>query len=90
MSGLGSNAGRTVLWLPAAIAIAHAASFLGVVPVDDDFIVYRYARNLLEHGELSFNAGAAPSDSAERPRALITPFFAPNTLRVHQGRSSTP
>ncbi|MEC8495605.1 MAG: hypothetical protein VXZ39_11805, partial [Planctomycetota bacterium] len=62
MSGLGSNAGRTVLWLPAAIAIAHAASFLGVVPVDDDFIVYRYARNLLEHGELSFNAGAAPSD----------------------------
>ena len=62
MNGLGSNAGRIVRWLPAAIAIAHAASLSGVVPVDDDFIVYRYARNLLEHGELCFNEAAAPSD----------------------------
>ena len=62
MNGLGSNAGRLVRWLPAAIAIAHAASLWGVVPVDDDFIVYRYARNLLEHGELCFNEGAAASD----------------------------
>ena len=62
MNGLGSNAGRLVRWLPAAIAIVHAASLRSVVPVDDDPIVYRYARNLLEHGELSFNAGAAVSD----------------------------
>ncbi len=40
-----------------AMAVAHAVALLleGVGPVDDDFIVYRYARNWLETGVLAFN-----------------------------------
>lgn len=29
----------------AVVAVAHAATLWGTGPVDDDYIVYRYARN---------------------------------------------
>lgn len=57
-----TNGGRLVRWLPAAVAIAHVMTLWSVVPVDDDYIVYRYARNLLEHGEYAFNPGGPVSD----------------------------
>ncbi len=41
----------------ALVAAAHAASFIGHGPCDDDFITYRYARNLIEGQGLVFNAG---------------------------------
>jgi len=41
----------------ALVAAAHAASFLGHGPCDDDFITYRYARNLIEGHGLVFNLG---------------------------------
>jgi hypothetical protein len=46
-------------WTPvvAALAAAHALSFLGAGPFDDDFICYRYARNALAGIGLEFNAG---------------------------------
>lgn len=41
----------------ALVAAAHAASFIGHGPCDDDFITYRYARNLIEGHGLVFNLG---------------------------------
>ena len=34
--------------LLATLAVCHALSFAGSGPFDDDFILYRYARNLVE------------------------------------------
>ena len=48
---------RAVPWLAALAAAAHAASFVGHGPCDDDFIAYRYARNLIEGAGLVFNVG---------------------------------
>ena len=44
-------------WLVALVAAAHAATFLGYGPCDDDFIAYCYARNLVEGHGLVFNLG---------------------------------
>ncbi len=41
----------------AALAAAHAATFLGASPLDDEFILYRYAQHLLAGDGLVFNAG---------------------------------
>lgn len=41
----------------ALLAALHAASFLALGPVDDDFIDYRYARHLVEGAGLVFNPG---------------------------------
>jgi hypothetical protein len=47
---------RRLLPLLAGLAAAlHAATFWGYGPCDDDFIVYRYARNLVEGHGLVFN-----------------------------------
>ena len=43
--------------LCAAAAILHAVSYLRAGPVDDDFIVYRFARNLVEGRGLVYNLG---------------------------------
>ncbi len=40
-----------------ALAALHALAFLGAGPLDDDFIVYRYAQNLLAGEGLVFNPG---------------------------------
>src|SRR5882672_8314708 len=48
---------RALLLVVALLAAAHAASFLGYGPCDDDFITYRYARNLVEGHGLVFNPG---------------------------------
>jgi len=48
---------RLLIALAAALAVAHAASFLGAGPFDDDFICYRYAYNLVEGHGLVFNPG---------------------------------
>ena len=48
---------KLVPWLVALAAALHAASFLGYGPCDDDFITYRYARNLVEGHGLVFNLG---------------------------------
>jgi hypothetical protein len=48
---------RALLLVVALLAAAHAASFLGYGPCDDDFITYRYARNLVEGQGLVFNPG---------------------------------
>ncbi len=48
---------RTIVVAVALLALVHAASFLGAGPHDDDFIVYRYARNLVEGRGLVFQPG---------------------------------
>ncbi|MCC7013160.1 MAG: hypothetical protein IT454_11405 [Planctomycetes bacterium] len=48
---------RCVPWLVALAAALHAASYLGHGPCDDDYITYRYARNLVEGHGLVFNPG---------------------------------
>lgn len=54
------------------LAVFHLFTLRGVVPVDDDYIVYRYARNLLEHGEYAFNAGGPATDGVTSPFWLLT------------------
>ena len=46
-----------MLGLLVAVGVVHALSFSGAGPVDDDFIVYRYARNLIAGDGLVFNVG---------------------------------
>jgi len=46
-----------VLGLLVAVGVVHALSFSGAGPVDDDFIAFRYARNLAEGHGLVFNEG---------------------------------
>lgn len=48
---------RSIPWLVALAAFAHALSYLGHGPCDDDYIAYRYARNLVEGFGPVFNAG---------------------------------
>ena len=48
---------RALPYLIALAAVAHAATFLGYGPCDDDFIAYRYARNWVEGAGLVFNPG---------------------------------
>ena len=48
---------RVFLLVLAALAVVHAASFVGSGPFDDDFICYRYARNWVEGHGLVFNPG---------------------------------
>lgn len=52
-----STLARLAPFAAALVAAAHAASFIGHGPCDDDFITYRYARNLIEGQGLVFNAG---------------------------------
>lgn len=50
----------------AAVLIFLALGRAGAGPVDDDYIVYRYARNWLEEGRLAFNLvgpGSVPQES---------------------------
>lgn len=46
--------------------------------MDDDFIVYRYAQHVLEHGEYAFNLGSGPTDGVTTPGwwLLILPAVA--------------
>lgn len=49
--------GRWITLAVAVLAALHAATFLGSGPVDDDFICYRYARNLVEGHGLVYEPG---------------------------------
>ncbi|MEM1451643.1 MAG: hypothetical protein AAF726_15660 [Planctomycetota bacterium] len=60
-----------LLWLAVAVAVAHAATLWGTGPVDDDYIVYRYARNWLEGGGWAFNAGGPEVEGATSPLWLL-------------------
>lgn len=62
-----SATGRAVAWGLAAAGGLHVLSLLGVVPVDDDYIVYRYARNWVEHGVYAFNLSEGPTDGVTTP-----------------------
>ncbi len=42
-------------WALALLAALVYPAVLGIHVIDDSFIAYRYARNLLNHGELVFN-----------------------------------
>jgi hypothetical protein len=48
---------RALPWLAACAALLHAATFAAHGPCDDDYIAYRYARNLVEGEGLVFNPG---------------------------------
>jgi arabinofuranosyltransferase len=48
---------RLLVFVIAFVACLHAASYFGCGPVDDDYIVYRYAQNLIEGNGLVFNVG---------------------------------
>ena len=48
---------RLAMVLAATLALLHALSYWGTGPIDDDFICFRYARNLVEGHGLVFNAG---------------------------------
>jgi hypothetical protein len=52
----------------AALAAAHAITFVRLGPLDDDYIIYRYARNLSEGHGLVFNLG-------ERVEGFTTPLW---------------
>ena len=50
---------RHVALLAALLAAVHALTFWGAGPFDDDFICYRYARNLVEGHGLVYQPGQA-------------------------------
>jgi hypothetical protein len=52
----------------AALAAVHALTFVRLGPLDDDYIIYRYARNLIEGHGLVFNVG-------ERVEGFTTPLW---------------
>lgn len=57
---VGEVSARRWLAVAAAAAVAvHALVFLGLI-VDDAYISWRYALNLVDSGELTFNLGRAP------------------------------
>ncbi|MCA9001101.1 MAG: hypothetical protein KDB61_04195 [Planctomycetes bacterium] len=55
-------------WIPVLLALVHGIWFLGTGPVDDDYICFRYARNLLEGNGLVYNVG-------ERFEGFTTPLW---------------
>ena len=61
---------RSGIWylIPPLLALLHGLWFLGTGPVDDDYICFRYARNLLEGHGLVFNVG-------ERFEGFTTPLW---------------
>ncbi|MEM6674796.1 MAG: hypothetical protein AAF726_18255 [Planctomycetota bacterium] len=61
--------GALPLWsgLAMLVAVAHAASLLGTGPVDDDYIVYRYAAHWLDGHGLVFNVGDPAVEGATSP-----------------------
>lgn len=62
------SAARWKYWLPPLAALLHAWWWRGTGPVDDDYIVYRYAQNLVAGEGLVFNAG-------ERFEGFTTPLW---------------
>ena len=52
----------------ALLALLHAWSFRGTGPLDDDYILYRYAEQLLRGNGLVFNAG-------ERVEGFTAPLY---------------
>lgn len=54
-------------WALAALAAAHALSYWGAGPVDDDYIVHRYARNLLAGHGFVFNVGGEAAEGFTSP-----------------------
>ena len=58
---------RLVAPLAAILAGLHVLSLGGVVPVDDDYIVYRYAMNWVEHGVHTFNLAEGATDGVTTP-----------------------
>lgn len=63
------GAGLWPLYLLSALAALHAIWLIleGVGPVDDDFIVYRYARHWVDGGSLAFNAAGPAAGSGPEP-----------------------
>lgn len=51
----------------AVLAFLHAITFLGAGPIDDDFIAFRYARNLANGDGLTFTPGEAPVEGFSSP-----------------------
>jgi len=51
----------------AALAALHTWSYRGAGPVDDDFIIHRYARNLLEGHAFAFNPGGEVAEGFSAP-----------------------
>ena len=54
-------------WAPVLVAVLHGLSLATVGPVDDDYIVYRYARNWLDGQGAVFNSGEAPVEGVTSP-----------------------
>ncbi len=54
-------------WAPVIVALLHAATLFDVGPVDDDYIVYRYARHWVEGLGPVFNPGEVPVDGVTSP-----------------------
>ncbi|MGB0331968.1 MAG: hypothetical protein ACPGPE_09130, partial [Planctomycetota bacterium] len=51
-----------VQWAPVLASLLHALTLVDLGPVDDDYIVYRYAGNWLEGLGPVFNPGEDPVD----------------------------
>ncbi len=54
---MNSGRGLSVLLLAAILAAVHVISFRDSGPIDDELIIWRYARNLVQGHGLVFNAG---------------------------------
>ncbi|MEO1697126.1 MAG: hypothetical protein AAFU73_07520 [Planctomycetota bacterium] len=64
----GERRALRVALLCAFAALVHALLLSGRAgPVDDDYIVWRYARNWLEHGVYGFNVSGGVSDGVSSP-----------------------
>ncbi len=61
---------RSTIWylVPPLLALLHGLWFLGTGPVDDDYICFRYAQNLVQGHGLVFNVG-------ERFEGFTTPLW---------------
>ncbi|HEX2900967.1 MAG TPA: hypothetical protein VHS96_14715, partial [Bacteroidia bacterium] len=71
-----------LVWLIYALALGIALAAFATMPwwtVDDAFISYRYGKNLLNAGELTWNVGEAP---VEGYTGILLPLLAAALLAL--------
>lgn len=62
-------------WAPVLVALLHVLTLLDVGPVDDDYIVYRYASHWVEGLGPVFNPGEVPVDGVTSPGWFLVVAF---------------
>ena len=65
--GIAPEGRRWLRWAPVLVAVLHGLSLADLGPVDDDYIVYRYARNWLAGLGPVLNPGEVPVEGVTSP-----------------------